>query len=135
MEALCKMFTDMADLKTLDISSLNLNKRACKEIVKAFNESCDINWNLNNNLRELIWNEDLRCSPSTALKFTCKDLPNIYNLKLQKLRLQGVFRTLENRQKVRDALDTMFVECVLDGSWNPEVTEEVSNKEYVSDKE
>ena len=80
-----------------------------------------------------MWNEDLKCSPSTALDFCKNVIPNVYNLKLRKLYMQGVFRTLENREIASNALKKCNVQAVFDGSWNPEITEEVSLQEYLSE--
>lgn len=47
--------------------------------------------------------------------------------------MQGVFRKLENREKVKKALSNKKIECILDGSWSPDVTEEVADIEYKSE--
>lgn len=47
--------------------------------------------------------------------------------------MQGVFRKLENREKVKKALANKKIECILDGSWSPDVTEEVADNEYKSE--
>jgi len=67
------------------------------------------------------------------LKLCTSIIPNIYNLKLQKLRMQGVFRTLENREKAENVLKKCNIEAIFNGSFSPEVTEEVSLQEYISE--
>jgi len=69
-------------LKSLNISAMGIKKKNCKLLIKAINDKFKESWNLNNELRELIWNDDLKCSPSTAIQFLSKDLPSTYNLKL-----------------------------------------------------
>ena len=51
-------------------------------MIKTMTESWDEHWNLNSKLKELVWNDDLKCSPSTTVKFLTKDLPKMYNMKL-----------------------------------------------------
>ena len=67
------------------------------------------------------------------MEFCSNIIPNIYNLKLQKLRMQGVFRTLENREKATNTLKKCNVEAIFYGSFSQEVTEEVSLEEYISE--
>ena len=47
--------------------------------------------------------------------------------------MQGVFRKLENREKVKKTLANKKIECILDGSWSLDVTEEVADIEYKSE--
>ena len=47
--------------------------------------------------------------------------------------MQGVFRTLENRQKAENVLKKCNIEAIFNGSFSPEVTEEVSLQEYFSE--
>ena len=56
-------------LKSLNISAMGIKKKNCKLLVKAMNDKFKESWNLTNELSELIWNDDLKCSPSTALQF------------------------------------------------------------------
>lgn len=55
-------------------------------------EQFDRNWNLESNLKELVWNNDLGCSGKTASKFVDEVLPKTYNLQLRSLKLEGVFK-------------------------------------------
>jgi hypothetical protein len=121
-------------MKSLNISCLGVDKKGCQVIIKTFLDCANDVWGLDCNLKRLIWNKDLRCSPQTALQFAEKDLPNIYNLKLKHIQLQGVLRKLENRDKIKHALKNIDITCVLDGSWSQEETEEVSNVEYPETK-
>jgi len=77
-----KLMTKSKKLRTLNISTLGMSKKNCKAIVKLLNDQMNSGWNLDNNLRELIWNDDLKKSPTTAIKFLTKDIPAIYNMKL-----------------------------------------------------
>jgi hypothetical protein len=47
--------------------------------------------------------------------------------------MQGVFRTIENREKAVNCLKKFNVEAIFNGSFSPEVTEEISLEEYFSD--
>lgn len=67
-------------MKSVNISCLGLNKKACKMIVDTVMECANAVWSLDFNLKQLIWNKDLRCSPKLALEFAEKMLPNTYNL-------------------------------------------------------
>lgn len=134
VEQIQAMMKKCMNMKSLNISCLGMNKKACQAILKTFKECANDIWGLDQNLRQLIWNKDLRCSPSTALNFAEKELPNIYNLKLSHIELKGVFRKLENRTKIKRALKNIDISCVLDGAWDPEETEEVSNTEYPEQK-
>lgn len=134
VEQIQAMMKKCMNMKSLNISCLGMHKKACQAILQTFKECANDIWGLDQNLRQLIWNKDLRCSPSTALQFAEKELPNIYNLKLRHIELKGVFRKLENRTKIKRALKNIDITCVLDGAWDPEETEEVSNTEYPEQK-
>jgi hypothetical protein len=47
--------------------------------------------------------------------------------------MQGVFRTLEKREIASNSLKKCNVQSVFDGTWTPEITEEVSMQEYLSE--
>ena len=79
------MFFELIYVRTLDISCMGLNKKDCKQVIGAFKEVNEQHWGLNNNTRSIVWNEDLKCSPSTALDFCTYVIPNVYNLKLRRL--------------------------------------------------
>ena len=91
-------------MRTIDISSLGMSKAYCKELVALFLQMMNEGWNLDNGLKELVWNEDLKKSPSTSLKFLSVDLPKIYNLRLIKLEMRGVLKKSVNRTKCLKAL-------------------------------
>lgn len=74
-------------MKRLNISCLGISKKGCQMIIKTFMDCANDVWGLDCNLKELVWNKDLRCSPKTALEFAEKKLPNIYNLKLKHISL------------------------------------------------
>ena len=61
-------------------------------------------WNLDNNLKEIIWNEDLKKSPSTSMKFMSEELAQIYNLRLNRLEMRGVLKKSANRTKCNKSL-------------------------------
>ena len=91
-----------------------MSKKNCKAIVKLLNDQMNHGWNLDNNLRELIWNDDLKKSPSTAITFLTKDLPSIYNLKLQRISMCGCLKSSPNRTKCSKALRNYVPEIVLE---------------------
>jgi len=59
-------------MKSLNISCLGISKKGCQAIIKTFLECANKDWGLDCNLKQLIWNKDLRCSPKTALEFAEK---------------------------------------------------------------
>jgi len=67
------------------------------------------------------------------MQFLHKEIPYTYNLKLKFIKMQGVFRKIENREQVIKLLENRKIKCVLDGSWSADVTEEVSQIEYKSE--
>ena len=69
-------------LKSLNISEMGIKKKNSQLIVKGIKDKFKESWNLNNELRELIWNNDLKCSPSAAMQFLARDITSTYNLKL-----------------------------------------------------
>ena len=106
-----------------------MTKKNCKLIIKTMVDQFEVDWNLNNELRELIWNDDLKCSPSTTVKFLTKELPSIYNLKFKRIFMNGVLRSQANRSKCIDALKNINIESHLD------ITDNKATTEYKSDKE
>jgi len=127
-----KLITESKKLRTLNISTLGMSKKNCKAFVKFLSDQMNNGWNLDNNLKELIWNDDLKKSPSTTLKLLTKDIPSVYNMKLTKLSMCGCLKSEPNRVKVSKALKQLIPETVFE---YPDDPNKDSKKEYASDKE
>jgi len=80
-----KILFECKKVRSLNISTMGMSKSNCKELVATFLKLMNFGWNVDNNLRELIWNDDLKKSPSSTLKFLSAELPKIYNIKLKTL--------------------------------------------------
>ena len=87
-------------LNSLNISAMQMNKANCETIAKTFIDKFNDKWNLQSDLRELIWNDDFNESPTSALKFMGEDIPNIYNLKLWKIGMCGVFKSINYQIRI-----------------------------------
>ena len=74
-----------------------------------------INWCLDNNIQELIWDEDLKCDEDKALQFIEKDLMGIPNLlKIRKISFKNVFKntTAKNKDKAETACKNLKIKFV-----------------------
>ena len=73
------------------------------DFVKFLLEHFNKDWNLNNNLTHLAWSDDLKDaekSKKLASTFLLKDLPKVYNLKLENLEMARVFMDAKQRDKI-----------------------------------
>ena len=59
-------------------------------------------WNLNNDLRILKWDGDLKIDKKLAISFMTKKIPAVYNMKVKSLTMLDVFDKKE-QQEVQDA--------------------------------
>jgi hypothetical protein len=53
---------------------MGMSKETLDEVSSAFIESFKKDWNLDSNLRKLIWNDDYACDQDGAKKFLLEDL-------------------------------------------------------------
>ena len=106
-------------VEKLNISNLGMKKRHCKAFMETFLSQCGTEWNLFNSLRELEWNDDLKVSGSTAIKFLEEDIPAIYNNKLRKITMGGIFNKIDVQKKMERKLRIKGIDGIFDTETNP----------------
>jgi hypothetical protein len=75
--------------------SLGMNAAQCKQFTEFLLNHFAIQWNLNSCLREITWDVDMKCDLKLAKKFMTEQIPKVYNLKLTKIKMAGVFENNE----------------------------------------
>lgn len=93
-DELKKLISTSLPLKKLDISTMGMTAKTCTEFCKFLIEHFNKDWNLNNNLTHLTWDDDLKEAEKTkkiGSTFLLKDLPKVYNLRLENISLNRVF--------------------------------------------
>lgn len=102
-DELKKLISTSEPLKKLDISTMGMSAKTCTEFCKFLIEHFNKDWNLNNNLTHLDWDDDLKDaekSKKVGTNFLLKDLPNVYNLRLENLSISRVFMDAKHRDKI-----------------------------------
>ena len=62
------------EIQHLNISNIGLEKQECEAVIDTLLNQIRVNWCLDNNVRELIWDGDLKCNQDKAVQFIEKEL-------------------------------------------------------------
>lgn len=111
-----KLISTSLPLKKLDISTMAMSAKTCTEFCKFLIEHFNKDWNLNNNLTHLTWNDDLKDMEKlkkVGSNFLLKDLPKVYNLRLQYLEINRVFMNAIEREKITRELGKLNIKVKL----------------------
>lgn len=106
-DSLKKLIATSTPLKSLDISTMGMNAKYCVQLLKFLNGELGKDWNLNNGLKELKWDNDLKEIESLkkiASQFLEKELVMVYNRKICHIQMCGVFDKPEERERISKKL-------------------------------